>query len=328
MKQIRSIIGWIAPQSRLSQQFPPDSTFDPGRDIPDLTGKVALVTGGNAGIGYHTVKHLLLKNAKVYLAGRSPARCADAVKQLKDDTGREPVVLNLDLADLPSVRRGAEEFLAKEERLDILYNNAGVLAPPLDRLTEQGYDLRTNVLGHYFLTTLLLPALVRSTAHHNTKSRILHVSSIGHDLAPRPTGLDWRTVKGGPERDRAIREYGPVATWRLYGASKMGNILLSHIFTRYHGDHVVSCPLHPGLLMTDIWGYAPRWLQWILGYILYPVPDGALTQLWAGTTPEAEGISGKYLIPWARVGKANPPAYNEETQDKLKEWLEAELKGY
>ena len=72
------------------------------------------------------MKHLLLKNAKVYLASRSPTRCADAAKQLKEETGREPFVLNLDLADLKSVREAAEEFLAKEDRLDILFNNAWV----------------------------------------------------------------------------------------------------------------------------------------------------------------------------------------------------------
>lgn len=85
------------------------------------------MTGGNSGIGYHIVKQLLLKNARVYLAARSPSRCEEAVKRLRSETsGKEPILLHLDLADLHSVKKAAEEFLSKEERLDILFNNACV----------------------------------------------------------------------------------------------------------------------------------------------------------------------------------------------------------
>ncbi|KAF8512183.1 NAD-P-binding protein [Gautieria morchelliformis] len=325
-----NVVAIFAPQSAISQQFPPKSKFVPARDIPDLTGKVTIVTGGNSGIGYQTVKQLLLKNAKVYLAARSATRCEDAVKRLKEETGgKEPVILHLDLADLHSVKKAAEEFLSKEERLDILFNNAAVMAPPPDLLTVQGYDLQfgTNVLGHYFFTMLLLPALERSTTYHETKSRVVNTSSAVHDFAPGRTGLDWKTMKGAG-REEAIKRLGYVPQWKLYGASKIGSIFLSNILTRYHGDVVTSCAVHPGSIITDLVKYLPGWQQWITHKICHPAPFGAFTQLWAGTTREAEGVSGKYLIPWARVGKADPRAANEATQDELKGWLDLQLKEY
>ncbi|KAF8479916.1 NAD-P-binding protein [Gautieria morchelliformis] len=303
-----NVVAIFAPQSAISQQFPPKSKFVPARDIPDLTGKVTIVTGGNSGIGYQTVKQLLLKNAKVYLAARSATRCEDAVKRLKEETeGKEPVILHLDLADLHSVKKAAEEFLSKEERLDILFNNAAVMAPPPDLLTVQGYDLRT----------LLLPALERSTTYHETKARVVNTSSAVHDFAPGKTG--------GAGRDVAIKKLGYAPQWKLYGASKIGSIFLSNILTRYHGDVVTSCAVHPGAIIVK---YLLGWQRWIAHKICYPAPFGAFTQLWAGTTPEAEGVSGKYLIPWARVGKANPRAANEATQDELKGWLDLQVKEY
>ncbi|KAF8505261.1 hypothetical protein JB92DRAFT_2535202, partial [Gautieria morchelliformis] len=103
----------------ISQQFPHKSKFVPARDIPDLPGKVTIVTGGNSGIGYHTVKQLLLKNAKVDFSARS----ATILGVKMQDGGKAHVILHLDLADLHSVKKTAEEFLSKEERLDILFNN-------------------------------------------------------------------------------------------------------------------------------------------------------------------------------------------------------------
>ncbi|KAJ7019505.1 hypothetical protein C8F04DRAFT_1051731 [Mycena alexandri] len=122
-----NLLAKIAPNSDLSTDlYPPSSKFSPGRDIPDLSGKIALVTGGNTGIGYHTVKELLLKNAKVYLAARSEAKGAEAIQKLKGETGKAAIFLQLDLADLNSVRRVATGFLAQESKLDILLNNGQV----------------------------------------------------------------------------------------------------------------------------------------------------------------------------------------------------------
>ncbi|KAF8659670.1 hypothetical protein AX16_001811, partial [Volvariella volvacea WC 439] len=129
------------------QGWPPASKFSVD-DIPDLTGKVVIVTGGNTGIGKETVKALLAHNAKVYLAARSQEKASQAIKDLLQETGKEAIFLKLDLSDLKSIKRSAEEFQSKEKELHILFNNAGVMFPPVSEITTDGYDLQfgTNVL--------------------------------------------------------------------------------------------------------------------------------------------------------------------------------------
>ncbi|KAJ7352040.1 hypothetical protein DFH08DRAFT_693367, partial [Mycena albidolilacea] len=134
--------------SAIKQGFPPKSKFSVD-DLPDLSGQVIIVTGANIGVGKETVKALLQHNAKVYLAARSPEKAKEAIDDLKSQTGKEAEFLQLDLADLHSVKRAVEKFTEKETRLDVLFNNGGVMGPPIEQLTAQGYDLTfgTNVLG-------------------------------------------------------------------------------------------------------------------------------------------------------------------------------------
>ncbi|KAG8685378.1 hypothetical protein FRC11_010681 [Ceratobasidium sp. 423] len=131
-----------------SQSFPPKPLFSV-EQIPDLTGHVIIVTGGNTGIGKETCKALLNKNARVYLAARNRSRADTAIEWLKN---------------LASVRKAAEEFKRKEQELHVLFNNAGVMGTPVEWRAVEGYDLRfgTHVLGHYFFTTLLLPTLIHT----------------------------------------------------------------------------------------------------------------------------------------------------------------------
>ncbi|KAF5340805.1 hypothetical protein D9758_017655 [Tetrapyrgos nigripes] len=133
--------------SIISEAYPPKPQWTTD-DIPDLTGKVMIVTGGNTGIGKETVKALLEKNAKVYLGACNQAKAEAAIEDLRQKTGKEAMWVKLDLADLKSVKAAAEEFSSKEERLDVLFNNAGVMGPKFEDLTAQGYDLQfgTNVL--------------------------------------------------------------------------------------------------------------------------------------------------------------------------------------
>ncbi|KAJ7139098.1 NAD-binding protein [Mycena epipterygia] len=278
----------IAPNSDFSTDvLPPSSTFEPERDIPDLSGKTTLVTGGNTGIGYHTVKQLLLKNAKVYLAGRSADKGAEAIRQLKTETGKTAIFLQLDLADLVSVRRAATEFLAQESRLDILFNNGGVMIPPVEQLTAQNYDLQfgTNVIGHYFLTELLLPALTASYDASQVPARIINTSSSGHKMAAPGTGIDFVSLKGGPARDAWVKKLGKgTAAWRLYGESKLGNIIFSNHFAKTHSSVLVSCALHPGSVHSDLQKNMSGFAQRMLDMTLPAASIGAYTQLWAGTT--------------------------------------------
>ncbi|KAJ7913368.1 NAD(P)-binding protein [Mycena leptocephala] len=304
--------------------------FDPARDVPDLSGKIILVTGGNSGIGYETVKVLLLKNATVYLAARSPSKGAAAILQLETEIGKRAEFLELDLADLASVRRAAEDFNAKESRLDILFNNGGVMIPPTDQLTAQGYDLQfgTNALGHFFLIELLLPALTASHAHWSVPARIINTTSTGHTLAPK-RGIFFDAVKGGPARDALVKKWGKMsAQWNLYGASKLGNIIVSDYCAKNHSDVLVSCALHPGLIKSGIQRNGPGFLKLISTFAFSPTHVGAYTQLWAGTTASAEEINGKYFLP---VGIATAPGGrtgDTELAAEVMAYLKEAVKGF
>ncbi|KAJ6487425.1 hypothetical protein C8R47DRAFT_1185884 [Mycena vitilis] len=312
----------------LARLSPPP--FLPERDMPDLSGKIILVTGGNTGIGYETVKQLLLKNAKVYLAARSEEKASAAIKRLEAETKRKAIFLRLDLADLPSVRRAAESFLALESRLDILFNNGGVMNCPPDMLTAQNHDLQfgTNVIGHFFFTELLLPALAKSHEETKVPARVLHTSSIGHKFAPGD-GMDFVSLKGGPERDAWIKKKGSVLSpWALYGESKIGNIIIANYFAKNHSDVLVSCSLHPGGIKTELSRHSASWLQIIGGAFAYPAPMGAYTQLWGATMATPAQITGQYLVPFGKVGKADKRSSSQKLENEVIAYIREQLKRF
>ncbi|KAJ7626857.1 hypothetical protein FB45DRAFT_920215 [Roridomyces roridus] len=305
--------------------------FLPERDIPDLSGKVIIVTGGNTGIGYETVKQLLLKNAKVYLAARSADKATSAIKRLEDETKKSAIFLQLDLADLQSVRRAAEDFLGQEERLDVLFNNGGVMICPPDMLTKQNYDLQfgTNALGPFFFTELLLPGLKKSYAATGVPARIINTSSIGHQFAPED-GIEWSTIKSGVERDKWVKKSGSImGPWKLYGASKLALMYASNYWSTTHaGEGIISCSLHPGGIKTELSRHTAGWFQALGNFMAYPAPMGAYTQLWAGTTAKPEEVNGKYLVPWGKVGKPDKRVYNAKLQKEVVEFLYAQIRTF
>ncbi|KAJ7269678.1 NAD-P-binding protein [Mycena rebaudengoi] len=308
--------------------FPP--SFRPERDIPDLSGKVILVTGGNTGIGYETVKQLLNKNAKVYLAARSEEKAMNAIKRLEQETKKSAIFLHLDLADLPSVRKTAETFIQQEKKLDILFNNGGVMISPPEMLTAQNYDLQfgTNVIGHFFLTELLLPALTASYNETKVPARVLHVSSGGHKLAPG-SGMEIASIRGGSERDAWVKKTGSlISRARLYGQSKIGNIVISNYYAKTHSDVLVSCALHPGGIRTELQRHAPTFLQRVGNMFLYPAPMGAYTQLWGATVATPAQITGQYLVPWGKVGQADKRASNTKLEAEMVEYLKEQIKDF
>ncbi|TRM64574.1 NAD-P-binding protein [Schizophyllum amplum] len=324
---ITSLIRSFFDQSMMSQFFPPKSQFEPSRDIPDLTGQVALVTGGNGGAGYETCKHLLAKGAKVYMACRSAERGKAAADKLQKETGHAPEILELDLADLASVRRAAEEFMRRETVLHTLYNNAGAVWVPIDMLTAQGYDLAfgTNVLGHFFFTTLLMPILRHTHEVTGRRPRVINTSSSAHVPSHGQSGIVWESLRDGPDRQKVAPSIG---SYCLYSQSKMGVIMLSYLFDQHFGNDIVSIALNPGNFSSDAYRYVHGVQKLSTSYILYSVPEGALTQLWAGTAPESEFKGGEYCIPWARHGQCDPRARNSVTQDALWGWLQEQVKGF
>ncbi|KAF5382757.1 hypothetical protein D9615_002891 [Tricholomella constricta] len=307
--------------SIFTQSLPPKPAFSVD-DIPDLAGKVVIVTGSNTGIGKETVKAsaLLAHNAKVYMAARSAEKAKAAIEDLRVQTGKEALFLKLDLADLKSVKAAAVEFQEKEKELHILFNNGGVMQSPVDQLTADGYDLQmgTNVLGHFYFTKLLLPTLT-STARASPEKhvRVLTTSSVMHYIG----GLNFNTFKDGPARRK-------LSTVALYSQSKYGDLVFALELARRYGDQgVVSMAINPGNIVSDL----QRHLSWLKSRVshcfLYPTPYGALTQLWAGTTKEGAEFNGKYLVPWARIGTPRPDAEDPVLGKQLWEWLEEQVEN-
>ncbi|KAK0469223.1 NAD(P)-binding protein [Desarmillaria tabescens] len=304
--------------SLISQMFPPKPKWSVD-DIPDLTGKVVIVTGGNTGCGRETVKALLSHGAKVYLAARSEEKAKEAIVKLKEETGAEAIFLSLDLADLVSVRRAAEEFLSKEKKLRILFNNAGVMLAPMDMLTKQGYDLQfgTNVIGHFYFTQLLLPALL-AAATPSEKARVITTSSSANYMGT----LDFNIWVDGPARSKK-------ASGDLYVQSKHANVVFAVELARRYGEqNIISHSLNPGSIRTDLQRHLSPFANKMQDMFLFPAHMGALTQLWAGTSPEAGKLNGEFMIPWARLGKARKETADPAVGKKLWEWLETQCKDY
>ncbi|THH11753.1 hypothetical protein EW146_g7938 [Bondarzewia mesenterica] len=318
--------------STFSELFPPKPLWT-SQNVPDLTGQTIIVTGGSSGIGLELCKVLLSRNAKVYMAARDETKVDVAIDQLKESLGRQATrlsFLKLDLADLRSVRRAAEEFLSKEQELHVLFNNGGVMFPPLEELTEQQFDSQwgTNVLGHFFLTNLLLPALKRAATTSPSKSaRVVSIASSLHGLYLVPNSIDWDSLKKGTSAFSARKKLG---LDKLYGQSKLGVILFANeLARRYEGDGIVSSSLHPGGVKTRLQRNMNPLVVSILNVLLfYNVSYGAITPLYAGTAPETANMNGEYFTAWARRSLPSRDAQNVELMGKVWTWCEEQVKGF
>jgi len=284
------------------QLFSYKTTFSADQ-IPDLTGQVIIVTGGNAGLGKETIKSLLLRNAKVYLAARSKPRADEAIQELRELTGKEAIFLELDLASLDSVRKAAKTFLSLEPELHVLFNNAGLMTPPMDKFTADGYDLQygTNVLGHLMFTELLLPVLTAGAKSSPDKhSRIVATSSAGAHMF----AVDFDTFKDGPARKKMDPQ-------KLYFQSKFLNgVVAREVAQRYAHRSILSFSCDPGSVRTELLRDRPAHVRFLTNLLFVSPAKGALSQLWAGTMPEAIQYNGQYIIPWAHVGRCREEMYD------------------
>ena len=261
-------------------------------DIPDQSGKTVLVTGGNSGLGYETVLQVARKGARVLLAARDRARGTAALERLGAEAPESRAELaQIDLADLTSVERFAAGFLAGGQELDVLVNNAGVMAIPHRETTAQGYErqLGTNHLGHFALTGRLLPALARRPG-----SRVVTVSSNQHK---RARSIDFGDLQGE-------HSYRP---WGAYAQSKLANamfVLELDRRLRAAGLDIISAGAHPGFAHTNLQIAGPRsggtslvarGMGLATRLFAQPARDGALPTLYAATAPNVHG--GDYFGP-------------------------------
>jgi NAD(P)-dependent dehydrogenase (short-subunit alcohol dehydrogenase family) len=258
-------------------------------DVPDLTGRVAVVTGGNAGIGLETATVLAQRGGTVVLACRDERKAAQAVSRIRSATpGADVRPVRLDLASLGSVRQAAAEILADCPRLDLLINNAGVMYVPSQR-TEDGFELTfgTNHLGHFALTGLVLPRLLDTPG-----SRVVTVSSVAH----RYGEMHFDDLN-------LTQHYEPGPA---YGQSKLANLLFSYELSERltaAGAGTASLAAHPGVVLTGLWRTSARWeralisprLRLINFWAAQSPERGALPTLRAATDPAAQG--GEYYGP-------------------------------
>ena len=258
------------------------------RQIPSQQGRLAIVTGANSGIGYQTAKYLARAGATVILACRHRERGETARALIVAGQPAAKVEMRvLDVADLDSVRRFAAEFLSEDRPLDLLINNAGVMAIPERRTTPQGFEMQfgTNHLGHFALTGLLLPALLRQP-----ESRVVTVASIAH--------------KGGRlnfDDLNAERSYDPRGA---YQQSKLANLVCGLEFDRRlraHAAKTASVIAHPGVAVTNIvsngmgTGLKGRIVNALLPFVAQSDDRGSWPLVYAATSPDAHG--GGYYGP-------------------------------
>ncbi|KAG9225993.1 hypothetical protein CCMSSC00406_0009090 [Pleurotus cornucopiae] len=245
-------------------------------EIPDLTGQVIIVTGANTGIGKETVKALLAHNAKVYIAARNEEKTRVAIQDLKAATGKEAYYLHLDLADLKAIKQAAAEFLR------------GVMTPPIEQTTADDYDLTfgTNALGHFYFTSLLLPTMSATAKETGNPSRVATTCSLGSFFA---RSIDYETLKGAsnPKRLKKGSQY-------MYAQSKFANLVFAvELARRYSGEGIVSIGVNPGNIQSDLQRHFGTLEHIFIDWMLFPTSMGALTQLYAGTVPEAEKYNGQ-----------------------------------
>jgi len=273
---------------RDSSGFGANTTADEVLEGLDLRGKLVLITGGSSGLGQESARALAAKGAHVVLTARDGAKGRGVVDGIVASTGNRNVELEeLQLDSLDSVRAFAQRFLARHDRLDVLLNNAGVMACPLGH-TKDGFELQfgTNHLGHFLLTCLLAPALKKAAP-----SRVVSLSSRGHHIAP----VDF----DDPNFER--REY---QKWASYGQSKTANVLFAVGLERRLGPAGVHAyALHPGAIMTELGRHlVPEDIEFLrtrtppgTTFAFKTVEAGAATSVFAATAPELEGRGGIYL---------------------------------
>jgi NAD(P)-dependent dehydrogenase (short-subunit alcohol dehydrogenase family) len=259
-------------------------------DIPDLAGRTAVVTGANSGIGYHAALELARHGAHVVLACRDDARGAAAMGRLTTEApAAQAELATLDLADLASVRRFAESYASTHPGLDLLVNNAGVMALP-QRRTADGFEMQfgTNHLGHFALTGLLLPRLLTRPG-----ARVVTVSSTAHRMGR----IDFDDLN-------AERRY---RSWPAYGQSKLANLLFTVELQRRAeaaGADLIAVAAHPGFAATNLQAVGPQMagrrlvgLGMAIGTRVFGQSGvmGALPTLYAATQPGVVG--GAYIGP-------------------------------
>jgi NAD(P)-dependent dehydrogenase (short-subunit alcohol dehydrogenase family) len=307
-------------------------------DLVDLHDKVAIVTGGNTGIGYGTVQFLVRKGAKVYIAARNEQRALDAIKQLeKEDIADGSLEwLKLDLSDPRLAKQSAEEFLTKETRLDILVNNAAIGAVGPYKLDKDGLRdvMVTNHLSHFAFTNALLPLMKTTSEEEGSDARIVNVSSMAH------AEVEVSSFVG---KDSLNTDFGDSFRGYLktYGYSKLANILhMKELQRRLDSDNAaITCiAVHPGPVLTvgsqgflSSVPFMGSWISAIVGRLFFASwRKGAFTSAFAAASTDVRSdkdlYKGAYLTPVAQISTPSKSALDLKLATDLYETTELVLR--
>ncbi|KAK8053976.1 hypothetical protein PG996_013277 [Apiospora saccharicola] len=307
--------------------------FDFDKDIPDLSGKVIFVTGGNVGLGKETICQLAKhKPAHIYLAARSAARANEAIKEIQERVpNAAPITfIECDLTSFASIKAATATFQSQASELHILINNAGIMACPAD-VTQEGYEIQfgTNHMGHAMLTKLLLPTLLK-TAEKAPKGdvRIVSLSSLGEAYASNDP------YAGGDAHLKS--DMASLSTWVRYGNSKLANVHHSRALAQRH-PQLRCVAVHPGPVRTELsrgplatyaaFSLIVGPLYWLASRLAFvDVSEGAKNQVWAATSPDAQ--SGHFYYPVAVDDKGSAQAKDEKLCEQLWAWTEKELEAH
>nr|XP_046227547.1 retinol dehydrogenase 12-like [Scatophagus argus] len=246
-----------------------------------LDGKTVVITGANAGIGKETAIDLAKRGARVIMACRDMGRAQAAAKDVTESSGNKDVVcMKLDLADSKSIREFAEAINQEEPKLNILINNAGVMACPYGK-TADGFEMQIGVnhMGHFLLTYLLTDLIKKSAP-----ARIVTVSSMAHSWGP----INLEDINSEKRYDK----------WKAYYQSKLANVLFSRsLAKRLEGTGVTTYSLHPGVIQTDLWhhlsGIEQFFIKMARPFTKNSV-QGAQTTIYCAVEPSLEKESGGY----------------------------------
>jgi len=272
-----------------------------------LDGKTVVITGANTGIGKVTAMDLSKRGAKVVMLCRNVEKAEEAAEEIRKATEGEVVVHKLDLASLASVRECAEQLGNSLEKIDILINNAGIMACPEMRTTE-GFEMQigTNHFGHFLLTNLLLPQLKKAAPN----ARIVNVSSLAH-------------TRGQMQWDDINWEKTPYNAIQAYGQSKLANILFTKELARKgEGSGVNAYALHPGVINTELGRhlkdtFGPMVLIWKLAMPFIKTPEsGANTTIYCAVDESIADHNGRYYSD-CKEKQTAPQAENIEDAKKL-----------
>ncbi|KAI2634130.1 hypothetical protein GGS26DRAFT_31175 [Hypomontagnella submonticulosa] len=313
-------------------------TFHPDT-LPNLKGRVFIVTGGNSGIGYYTVSHLAAHGAHVYMCARSPEKGTAAIASIKKMHPEANIdLLQIDLMDLASVVAAAKHFLTLETALHGLINNAGIMATPFE-MTKDGHEAQwqTNYLAHWVLTEHLLPLMLHTAKTLPPGSvRIVNLTSAGHLGAPKG-GINFK--------DLALKD-GSV--WARYGQSKLANILHAKTLHKKYGPGSPSArngegeiwvsSVHPGIVETNITtpaGESVTGASYLFSIIrmlglIWPADKGSWNSLFcAASTDFKAEQSGEYFEIFKRFGEPrwqSRAAKDWKLAERLDEWTRETMK--